>query len=260
MKKSSLVLLLIILFANLSFSEELTIYTEHSGESNFRNKHGEPDGHSVEIVKEIMKRLNETFRIEIVPWKRAYYELENKPNIVLFSTTRTRERENKFKWVGPLNTLKWVLYKKKGNPIELKSLEDAKKLRSIGCYQGDAREQFLLSKGFKNLNSLFGEDSNQRNLRLLSMGRIDLWISSNVGIAQICKEANADISEFEEALVVKQAYLYIAFSKNSSEALIKKWQNTLNEIKKDGTYLKILSRYSTGKYVKIFDNPILDKQ
>ncbi len=40
--------------------------------------------------------------IEMLPWARGYKRVLSEPNTCLFSTTRTEERENLFKWVGPI--------------------------------------------------------------------------------------------------------------------------------------------------------------
>ncbi len=37
--------------------------------------------------------------------------------------------------------------------------------------------------------------------------------------------------------------LYIAFSKNTPDDEVKKWQAALDELKKDGTYQKIVDKY-----------------
>lgn len=69
---------------------------------------------------------------------------------------------------------KFVLIARKNSHFKFKSIEDAKKVKKIGCYAGDAREKLLISKGFKNLDSLSSERPNQNNLRKLESGRIDL--------------------------------------------------------------------------------------
>ena len=52
--------------------------------------------------------------------------VENNKNTALFSMLRTDERERKYKWVGPLATMKLVFFKKKGSKITLHNLDDAK--------------------------------------------------------------------------------------------------------------------------------------
>ena len=42
---------------------------------------------------------------------------------------RTKSRENKYKWVGPLDRLEIVFFKRKGSNITLKSVDDARKVK-----------------------------------------------------------------------------------------------------------------------------------
>lgn len=42
---------------------------------------------------------------------------------------------------------------------------------------------------------------------------------------------------------IMESQLYIAFHKETSEEVIQRWQKALDEIKKDGTYQKILQKY-----------------
>ena len=56
-------------------------------------------------------------------------------NIVLFGTTYTKAREDKFKWVGPLATKRDILVAKKDSGIKISNLDDAKKVGRIGTLQ-----------------------------------------------------------------------------------------------------------------------------
>ena len=90
-------------------------------------ENGELVGPSVEIVKEIQKRVGSLEQIQVYPWSRAYkMALENK-NVILFGMTYTKVRHDKFKWVGPLATKRDILVAKKGSGIIINSLKMPKK-------------------------------------------------------------------------------------------------------------------------------------
>lgn len=221
---------------------ELAIYTENSGINNFRNQEGKIVGHNTAIVREIMRRLGREFTIEMVPWRRGYLLAQQQPNTALFSVARIAEREDKFKWVGPLDASYFVFLKKRGNPLTITSLEDAKKVRSIGCYKDDVREKYLLRHNFTNLDSIYGEDANIINLRKLLGGRIDLWITNTSAANMAARSLGVASSEYEVAYKSVKYTLYLAFSKATPDAIVREWQRTLEAIKKDGTYKKIMSR------------------
>jgi polar amino acid transport system substrate-binding protein len=243
-----------VLFST-AFCYDLTILTENSGENNYLDSNGQIKGFNTDIVREIMQRLNLNFTIKIVPWKRGYREVLHRPNVVLFSVVRTFEREKLFKWVGPMNVTKFSFFKKKGSDITINTLGDAKKVGAIGCIGDDVREKLLKRLGFTNLSSLFGKDANLRNLEMLMLGRIDLWISTDHIVFKTANDTGIDPNEIEETVTVKKAYVYLVFSKDTDDKIVNEWQHTLEAMKKDGTYKKILSQYPTGLKRITFDPP-----
>lgn len=257
-KKTVCLRLLIILCLSYVFPAAgfpLKVYTENAPYANYLDERGLIKGHNADVVAEIIKRLNTNDTIELIPWARGYLMLQNKPDVVLFSTARTKSRETLFKWAGPVSVAKFILYKKKSSRIIINSLEDAKKVRLIGCYKNDVRANILEEHGFENLNKLHGSDAGIRNLRMLLSGRIDLWITSLAAFCEITKKYNIDHSLFEEAYLVDKAYLYIAFSKKTADGIVCAWQKTLDDIKEDGTYEKYFSNYPMGKSFMAFEPP-----
>ncbi|OHD12340.1 MAG: hypothetical protein A2086_08895 [Spirochaetes bacterium GWD1_27_9] len=236
--KKLLFVLFAFMFTFLIFAEELKVYTEESPPLNF-TKNGVLTGQAVEIVKEILNRINSNITIQVVPWARGYNELLSNKNIILFSTTRTEEREKLFKWVGPVGVNQWIFYAKKDSNIVIKSLEDAKNVKSIGTYIDDVREKFLVQNGFLNIESV---NNNALNVKKLIKGRIDLWISG-IGAKEICEKAGEDFEKIKVIYVVKEMKLYIAFSLDISDEIVAKWQKAYDDIKKDGTLKKINNKW-----------------
>jgi len=109
MKKLILLLVVVNIFA-------LNLVTEIFPPFQFE-ENGKLKGVSVDIVKAIQQKINDNSKIKVYPWNRAYKLTLKKPNYALFSTLRTKERENKFKWIGPLATMKLVFFKNKNSDI-----------------------------------------------------------------------------------------------------------------------------------------------
>lgn len=188
---------------------------------------------------ELTKRLGHTGDIEVLSWARAYGLIQKKDGLILYSMTRTEQREDMFKWVGPVASNKWVLFAKKGSGVSVASLEDAKKVGKIGTYKDDAAETFLKDSGFNNLDSVLNDE---QNVPKLIAGRIDLWIVGELqGIYKAKKKGVSD--QLEKVLDVKDTQLYIAFSKNTADDVIAKWQKALDDMKGDGTYDAIVKKY-----------------
>ena len=217
---------------------KLKIYTENSPPNNYL-ENGRLKGLSVDIVREILGRLNMRDNIQVVPWARGYTLALTQPNVALFSTTRLPQREKLFKWVGPLYSQTWGFYARKDSALNITSLEQAKAIPRIGTYHKDAKEQYLLANGFRNLVST---NKNLSNIRHLMEGNIDLWASSDLNMPYLARQAGYDPDQFKLVLPFKRVRNYIAFSIQSPEALVTMWQQTLDELKHDGTYDRLCNR------------------
>ena len=205
-------------------------------------------GPSVEIVKEIQKRVGSQEQIQVYPWARAYKMALEKENVILFGMTYTDVRKNKFKWVGPLATKRDILVARKGSGIKIKDLEDAKKAKSIGTLLDDTRGRLLERNGFSNLEPVSDE---QLNAKKLALGRIDLWAYKIPGLRPVCDLAGVDHTEFEEVYHLREIDLMIAFSKKTSDSLVQKWRDAFNEMLTDGTILQIRKKWN----MKLEDDP-----
>lgn len=242
------ILLSVLVFqTGAATGNELVLLTENTPPTNYINSSGQLTGSSVEIVREIMRRLGTDCPIQVLPWARAYKMALNKPMTGLFSTTRTPEREKHFQWVGPIYTQRWILYKHADNPLHISSMEDAKKVKRIGTYIADAAHSYLENEGFDNLQPV---SNDMQNMYKLKSGRIDLWATGDASFHTRVTRAGMDPGMFQKAFILKEIKLFIAFSKDVPDSLIRDWQLALNRIRDEGLYQKILHRYAGNESEK----------
>ena len=242
-----MVALVFVVSVQPAMSAELTILTENLPPLNYL-KDGVLVGPSVEIVKEIQRRVESHEEIKVYPWARAYKMALEDENVVLFGTTYTKVRHDKFKWIGPLATKRDILVAKRGSGITINSLEDAKKVKRIGTLRDDTRERLLKRHGFTNLESVSDE---QKNAKKLVLGRIDLWTYKKPGLKTVCELAGVDYNEIEEVYHLRKIDLMIAFSKKTSDSIVQNWSNAFNEMLADGTIMQIRKKWN----LKLEDDP-----
>jgi len=204
---------------------------------------GKLTGRTVELMREAMRRMELDLPIKVLPWARAYQMALSGPEVGLFATTRTAEREELFKWAGPLTRLQWVFYAKKGGGLTINSLEDAKNVARIGTYRSDAREQFLQRQGFTNLNSV---NDQVTNLRKLMLGRVDLVAGTNFGTYGIARKANIDPEEIEVVFAFRTMDLYLAFSLDVPDKEVARWNRTFEAMHDDGAFRRIYQTWQPG--------------
>lgn len=199
---------------------------------------GKPAGRQTDKVREILERLNVPYRIDLLPWKRAYVMAERGPLTCVYSTTRTPEREQTFKWVGPMVESDWVLMGRADRKLQLRTLEDARPLR-IGTYNGDARDEYLRNRGFH----VDPANTDAANIDKLMLGRIDLWAIAMRPDADVARQLTQG-GKLAPVLVFNHVGLYLACHPSVPDALIERMNATFEAMRRDGTLQRIDRRYA----------------
>jgi polar amino acid transport system substrate-binding protein len=228
------------LFCAFASAQSLSLYCEADRPLQFLDDQGKLTGMTVEIVKEIQRRVNNDDPIQVVPWSRGIDKINNNSNTLLFSMARTPERESLYQWIGPIMANVYGLYAKADSTLEINSIEDAKKIPLIGVYRGDIRDQNLTRLGFNNLDRA---SSNISSFKKLMMGRISVYTDSRLGVQSSAQTAGYSASDVKLVFELFKSELYIAASKNTDPSVIKKWNAALESMKKDKTFFKIQQKY-----------------
>lgn len=228
----------LLLAATALFAAEVQIYTEEGPPLNYTDQ-GTVTGSATEIVKAMAGRAGLQARIESVPWARGYKEVQERPGVGLYSTTRNAKREELFHWIGPVARKRAVLWGRKGSPA-IADLEAAKKVRAIGIYRDDAKGMKLKELGFTNLDEAAKDDVNPQKL---IAGRIDLWICGDKEGPMSAKAAGVDPAAIEIKVTVSQNELYLVFVKATDPAQVKPWQDAYAALVADGTIAGIVKRW-----------------
>ncbi len=234
---------------------KLRILAEDYPPYNFVGPDKQVTGQSTEIVQEILKKLGKpAAKIEIKQLAEGLAIAEKGPAVAIFSINRTAQRENRFKWVGSIGGYEQAFYAKKGSGIRLVSIDDAKDINGlIGVYKGDAGNYFLQSQGFTNLDE---SQDDVEALKKLMDGKVAVWLGGREGLVITTTRAGVNMDDLEMLLPVIRSELYIAFSKDTPDSLIKAWQDTLDSLKTvkgpDGKtfFESVIEKYSDAYFLK----------
>lgn len=226
---------------------ELKIVTEEFPPYNYMED-GQVKGLSAEVVREAARRISGLeYDMAIYPWLRTYKLATEQPNTAIFSIGRNAEREAQFHWVGVIAPARFYLFSLNAREdVNIESLEEAKSFRT-GTFPKSVREQYLVSKGFevdKHLTSIYDYE---RLFDLLVLKRIDLWAMNELLAYHIARKKGHQ----PEAILSKAVYLedlspegyYLALNKESDPRIVEGLQRALEEMRRDGSYQKILQRY-----------------
>jgi polar amino acid transport system substrate-binding protein len=210
------------LFAVPAYS--LDVYCEEDPPFQFRDANGQLTGLTVDIVTDIQRRVGNSDPIQVVPWARGLLYLDNEPDTLLFSMSRTAER-------------------KADSKVVIKSLADAKRTGPIGVYRGDVREAFLLKNGFTNLDRT---TDNLSNFKKLMAGRFVLYAGASNGIASEAERAGFNLKDVKLVYEFLKTQDFIAASKQTDPKIVAQWNAALDSMKKDGTFQALFSKYLPG--------------
>jgi len=243
-----LIIFLMLICSNSLNAQTLTVYTEEFPPFNF-TENNKIVGVSTEVVEAVMKRAGIAYKLESLPWARAFKYAKDQPNTLIYSISRRAKREELFKWIGILvPTVQSVFALTERTDIKIEQLEDLKR-HQIGTTIEDARETYLLNKGFQlgDLQRVGGDTSYLQNFKKLRMGRIDVWPMPDAVAYYIVSKAGYDpqmvlrkVFEFSE---ISQGGYYIAGSKNTSDEIVEKIQNVLKIFQKTPKYRGILEKW-----------------
>lgn len=223
--------------------DDLILMSEQFPPFNFE-ENGELKGTSIDLMALILERMNSKLTrndIQILPWGRSYRDLQEVENTVLFVVTRTKTREKLFKWVGPISSAKNVLIAQKDKKITINSIDDAKKY-AIGAVSNDAGLQLLLEAGIEQ-EQIEDVPYPVLNIRKMEMARIELF-AYDEGVAKwLMRKEGLNPEKYESVYLLEEGQHYFAFHVETSEILISKFQQVLDEIKAEGIHDKILNKY-----------------
>jgi polar amino acid transport system substrate-binding protein len=194
-------------------------------------------GIATDIIREMFQRAGIDYSLTLrFPWERIYKMALETPGYGVFVTARLAEREELFKWVGPIGPDDWVLLARGDSTIDVNSLEEARKYR-IGAYKGDAIGEHLLAQGLEPSLAL----RDQANVEKLQSGAIDLWATGDPAGRFLAKQQG--VSGLKRVLRFDSAELYLALNKQIPDETVKKLQAALDQMRADGAIDAINGRY-----------------
>jgi len=221
----------------------LRILTADNAPLNF-SRDGRITGLATEVVRELIERTGTSGDIEMTTWPDGYRALSDQSSVALFSTVMTAERKGLFHWVGPLVTQDTNLYALKGSGIEIANLEQARTAGRIATVSKYYSEQMLAAENFTNTESY---PDRATSLRQLLDGKVQLVAASNTEMPAALEMAGVPADGVRSVFTLSTDLVYIAFSRGTSPALVARWQDALDAMKRDGTFSGIYARWLPGE-------------
>ncbi len=201
-------------------------------------KNNELSGLSVDIVKEIQKRVGYKYQIRNKPWGRVIKE-SHEPYSMTFPLARVPYREKLYKWIGPIYTDSFVFIVKKENYRNIKDINELKDI-SVGVNLGAPTTKRLKSLNFTDLIIITSEI---KLSKMFIRDRFQAWYSPKLMIYDMLNRLDYNLDDTSILYKDKTINFYITTSLDVDDKIIKIWQNELDKMKEDGTFQKIIKKY-----------------
>lgn len=195
-------------------------------------------GVSTEKLEEALKRTGVSYSIQMMPWARAYQYALALPEHCVFSTARTDERERLFRWVGPIASMDWVLYRRANDARRPATLEEVR-ANVIGGYNLDVISNWLIANRYR----VESAPDDGVNPKKLLAGRLDFWASSRPRATALLA-AGKLADQVVPVLTFGHTDLYLACHRGTPAKLIEDLNAALDRMQKDGTTARIEGRYA----------------
>ncbi len=223
--------------------DDLSVLTENFPPFNFEND-GKLQGFSTDILERMFQTVGSRLTrkdFTVLPWSRAYQDVLEMKNTLLYSVSRTAQREHLFKWVGPIAANRNVLMARKDRNITIRSIEDIAKY-TVGVIQDDAGEQLLVAAGVEKSKLDISSDA-KSNILKLSSGRIDLFAYPETVTLWVIKSLGLNPDDYTGVYVLGEGEVYYALNHDSPDSVVKTLQDALDEMKRTGQVDEIIKRY-----------------
>lgn len=202
-------------------------------------------GINTEIISEVLTEENVAFRIESINWARAQRIVETTPNTALLAAGRSKVRENKYAWIGPLVSSSSYLFKLASRKdIVINSLSDLELYRIVLVRRGVMVDTFE-EMGLTAPDNLILISNASDRYKILFQKRADLLLGSDLTTPYNVRNAGYDLSAIEPVIELETNGVanHLAVNKDLSPELIEKCNQRIKALWETGYIAQVIERY-----------------
>lgn len=221
----------------------LTAFTEELPPLNYLQEQ-QVTGFASELLTAMASKAGLALRLQLLPWSRAYVTVQSTPDTILYSTVRTAERENQFRWVGPIGKRHIYLYRlSKREDIRLTDIRQLAQWR-VGAIFASASQKQLEQLGLRPGIEQDNAPDDASNLAKLRMGRVDMVAMLDWAMHWQTRQTGMPDNQVRPvALLDGQAQYWFALNRQTPDATIRQLQNALDVLTRNGELKRLRQKY-----------------
>lgn len=215
--------------------------------------HGQPEGYVIKFVEAIVHDASSALAMEVAnvhftPWKRAMRITQRYENNLLFSISRTEEREDDFQWIGEVSPYEVALYRYKDGPnirpLDMNELSDFR----FGVQTASSFEELLNRLG---MNNKIPVGQGKDVIRLLRADRVDFAPLVTASYHYRMEQYGFDPNNFVEVMKVRQLCkeLWLVTGNKTSPQVVAALRSSFQRLRASGLREQLIAEYKPSSTV-----------
>lgn len=200
------------------------------------------EGFDIDVWREIGKRLNYDIEFKTASFSGLFGMLDTgKVNTISNQITVSEERSEKYLFADPYVYSGAQIIVDKENSKSINSFEDLKG-KKVGVDLGSNYEKLIKDKDVNNEIEIITYQNTDAAFNEVLIGRIDAVVIDKISAVVTINEKGLDLSLAGEPIEeIQNAFPFVKNAEN--EALVNEVNNTLKEMKSDGTFAEISNKW-----------------
>lgn len=201
-------------------------------------------GLSADTIGEALRDAGIGYRMELLPWARAYARTLAEPGAFLFSLARTPEREQLFAWVAPLAPAQVCLFRLAARQdlawVDRAVLPGYR----VAAVRGYFTVEVLRQWGVPEANlALFPDSGKRAAIGHLELGRSDFFLGDPLTFGMELREAGKQGLVVRHGEPVRVSDYYLAANPRTDPELVRRVAEALERIQASGRAQAIRQEY-----------------
>lgn len=234
-----------------AYETTLHLYAEHFPPYNFIEDN-RLKGINYDIVANACKLANVRCEFHVLPWKRAYNIVLERPNTGLLTISRYPQREKQFEWVGPLVYGNACFYRLKSrDDIEVKGESDLFTY-TVGIARGDIYQSVLDALGMEEGIHYITFSNKHEDAHMFAQNKLDLMIGSSITLSFQLAQVGLTPEDVHPVLELNDDALggnFFALNKHTNPKVVAILKETMNLMLQDKIYDQIIAKYQLGNNI-----------
>jgi ABC-type amino acid transport substrate-binding protein len=219
----------------------------------FLDEKGELTGYDVEVVRDIARRAGFEARFVPTPWDSMFLGLESKKfDLVANQIAKNPERERKYLFSDDYLVSGAQIIVKANRAGTFASLADLKGLK-VGTGVGSNYAKMLEEHNAKNPGAAVKIETYEGDvttvLQDIAAGRLDATVNDRLTVGYAVQKQKLPLKAVGEPIALVPSH-FVVRKDRQGEALVKKVNEALAAMKKDGTLTKLSQKWFGADYTK----------